>query len=142
MLNKIKDKNKTERYFKPIGNLTFIENINKFGLIGAIGDYIAVSIRFFIIYRFPKYAEYIIKDRKGKCKQCGECCGYCEYLKENICVIHTTRKEKGKVACILAPFPLDIKINPRFKDCGFYYKNCLKRTKGKKVNTIFPTKKY
>jgi hypothetical protein len=69
--------------------------------------------------RTPKHIlKYIknyrfIKNRLGKCNQCGKCCVGCPYYKNDRCVVYKIRPLK----CRIDP----INANKRKINCGYYW---------------------
>lgn len=97
------------------------QDIKKHGLKKGLRIYLAFNIRHNIIRFFPEWADRIVSRRKGECKNCGDCCSNCPERINNKCSVYDKRRELGYLNCIYCPFPIDLKWNFKFKNCGFYY---------------------
>jgi len=60
-----------------------------------------------------------LKNRRGNCKRCGECCIGCKYLKNNLCTTYDNRPW-----FCYKEFPLDRLDQKVFgvKNCGYSFK--------------------
>ena len=70
---------------------------------------------------FPELAIWIAKHQKGECNHCGKCCILngkpCPVFKNNRCAKYASRP----LSCKVAPFPTDLKHDPKFSECSIYY---------------------
>ncbi len=83
-------------------------------------------LRKFYLYNFNK--AYLVKQaglRKGYCKECGQCCGGCLYLRtsktSSICSVYSNRPRWCN-----KDFPIDNKdlvSTGRNRFCGYYWEN-------------------
>ncbi len=86
--------------------------------------WLAVKFRQKLYYKISKpLARFIYRFHKGECDydKCGaECCRWelgCKHLIENKCTIYDRRNR----CCEVAPFPMDLWWNSKFKNCTVYY---------------------
>ena len=86
------------------------------------------------LYIFTRQALQDLKDRKGKCKRCGQCCKknnwtcpLLSYNKKGLATCEIYKSSIRPYSCIIAPTRLDFKAGAMSKNCGYYYpemRNC------------------